>query len=62
MARHNGEDVLQRVRDHAGTDAFAPMGDALVGLMHEKPFRAITVGNVLKRAEVGALDFLFALS
>lgn len=33
------------------------LGDALVGLMHEKPFAAITVKNVLERAEVGRSTF-----
>lgn len=33
------------------------LGDALVELMHEKPFRAITVQHVLDRAEVGRSTF-----
>jgi AcrR family transcriptional regulator len=33
------------------------LGDALVGLMHEKPFDAITVQNVLERAGVGRSTF-----
>ncbi|HEY2116040.1 MAG TPA: TetR/AcrR family transcriptional regulator [Candidatus Angelobacter sp.] len=33
------------------------LGDALVGLMHEKPFQKIKVNEVLKRAEVGRSTF-----
>jgi len=33
------------------------LGDALVALMHEKPFDAITVGEVLERARVGRSTF-----
>lgn len=33
------------------------LGDALVGLMHEKPFDAIKVHDVLDRAEVGRSTF-----
>jgi AcrR family transcriptional regulator len=33
------------------------LGDALVGLMHERPFKSITVQDVLDRAEVGRSTF-----
>ncbi len=33
------------------------LGDALVELMHEKPFKQITVQNVLDRAEIGRSTF-----
>jgi AcrR family transcriptional regulator len=33
------------------------LGDALVELMHEKPFAAITVQHVIERAEVGRSTF-----
>src|SRR5512138_3309001 len=33
------------------------LGDALVGLMQEKPFEAITVQDVLDRAKVGRSTF-----
>ncbi len=33
------------------------LGDALVGLMHEKPFQKIKVNDVLDRAEVGRSTF-----
>jgi AcrR family transcriptional regulator len=33
------------------------LGDALVGLMHEKPFAAITVQQVIDRADVGRSTF-----
>jgi AcrR family transcriptional regulator len=33
------------------------LGDALVGLMHEKPFQKIKVNEVLERAEVGRSTF-----
>ncbi len=33
------------------------LGDALIGLMHEKPFEAITVQQVIDRADVGRSTF-----
>lgn len=33
------------------------LGDALVGLMHERPFKSITVQDVLDRADVGRSTF-----
>lgn len=37
------------------------LGDALVDLMHEKPFAAITVQQVIDRADVGRSTFYTAI-
>jgi len=53
---------LSKVKGKPGTDRRTlktrdALGDALVELMHERPFKSITVQDVLDRAGVGRSTF-----